>query len=166
MGMDVHGNSGNYFRNNVWWWRPLAEYVKTVAPDMVTQGWHYNDGEGLNAEDSVKLANLLKAELDSGRTVEYQIRYEAWQAALPRRLCQICGGSGVRSDGIGMQTGQTTKIIPSDPPGHPRAGQVGWCNGCDGVGTVPDIASQYPFSAENVADFVDFLRESEGFTID
>jgi hypothetical protein len=32
MGFDVYGKSarsekGEYFRNNVWWWRPLAEYV-------------------------------------------------------------------------------------------------------------------------------------------
>ena len=31
MGFDLYGNSknkeGEYFRNNVWWWRRLADYV-------------------------------------------------------------------------------------------------------------------------------------------
>ena len=39
MGMDIHarnptGERGAYFRNNVWWWRPLADYCITVAPDI------------------------------------------------------------------------------------------------------------------------------------
>lgn len=166
MGMDVHGESGAYFRNNAWWWHPLAEYIEKVAPEMVNQSWHYNDGAGLNAEDSIKLAELLEAELASGRTVEYQIKYEAHLASLPHENCKICGGTGVRSDAVGVEMGQTTKIIPSDPPGHPRAGQIGWCNGCDGVGHKPHFATNYPFSAENVQEFAKFLRECNGFTID
>jgi len=32
MGFDIYGSSpksekGKYFRNSVWWWRPLAEFV-------------------------------------------------------------------------------------------------------------------------------------------
>ena len=32
MGMDVYGENpknekGEYFRNNVWWWRPLGDFV-------------------------------------------------------------------------------------------------------------------------------------------
>ena len=28
MGFDLYGNSNSeYFRNNVWWWRRLADYV-------------------------------------------------------------------------------------------------------------------------------------------
>jgi hypothetical protein len=34
MGMDVYGESGNYFRNNVWWWRPLANYCQAIAPHI------------------------------------------------------------------------------------------------------------------------------------
>ena len=38
MGMDVIGlkptsKEGEYFRNNVWWWGPLADYCMEVAPD-------------------------------------------------------------------------------------------------------------------------------------
>ena len=28
-------NPGIYFRNNVWWWRPLWNYCYNIAPDLV-----------------------------------------------------------------------------------------------------------------------------------
>jgi hypothetical protein len=36
MGMDVYGKAptveeGKYFRNNLWWWRPLWTYVEEVV---------------------------------------------------------------------------------------------------------------------------------------
>jgi hypothetical protein len=39
MGMDVYGKDavsekGEYFRNNVWYWRPLWNYCIEVAPDL------------------------------------------------------------------------------------------------------------------------------------
>ena len=55
MGMDVYGRNpttkqGEYFRNNVWWWHPLADYCTSVAPDITAQcnSWHHNDGDGLD----------------------------------------------------------------------------------------------------------------------
>jgi len=52
MGMDVYGIApiaevGKYFRNNIWWWHPLWNYVQEVAPHL-TEGvnGHFNDGDG------------------------------------------------------------------------------------------------------------------------
>ena len=30
-------NPGFYFRNNVWWWRPLWDYVCTVCDSVMTE---------------------------------------------------------------------------------------------------------------------------------
>ena len=67
MGMDVYGKnpeneSGEYFRNNVWWWRPLAEYVCSIAPDITKhcEYWQTNDGDGLNEAHSIQLAEKIK----------------------------------------------------------------------------------------------------------
>jgi hypothetical protein len=75
MGMDVKGRNptseaGSYFRRNIYGWEELAEYVCEVAPDTASKcpGWYYNDGQGLGAEDSSKLADALQGEIDSGRT--------------------------------------------------------------------------------------------------
>lgn len=47
-------------------------------------------------------------------------------------VCGCCAGTGVRKDSIAVNAGMHTKII--NKPGHPRHGQKGWCNACDGTG--------------------------------
>lgn len=171
MGMDVYGKkptapSGEYFRNNVWWWRPLANYILEVAPAPLTRkchSWHSNDGAGLGAADARTLAVILQDELDSGRCQIYADAYEAKRKSIPPIMCEICQGSGVRSDSVGVENKQPTRRI--EDPEHPRFGQIGWCNGCDGVGTRPSWDAAYPFSAENVREFVTFLRDCGGFSI-
>ena len=55
MGMDVYGkqptaDEGKYFRNNAWWWRPLADYCVEVAPAITAActHWQSNDADGLH----------------------------------------------------------------------------------------------------------------------
>lgn len=158
MGMDVYGKKalseeGKYFRNNVWWWRPLANYCQRIAPAIASKckHWQTNDGAGLNAEDSVLLADALQAELDSGRTQIYEDQYRARLAAMPDEKCWLCGGTGVRSD------------IPLRGPGTILGGRQ--CNGCNGSGHRRPDETHYPFEAENVREFVTFLRACGGFEI-
>lgn len=170
MGMDVYGSNptnetGKYFRNNVWWWRPLATYVCEVAPEITSKcdHWQSNDGDGLNAANSIKLAKLLRDEISSGRTEAYAKIREAELNALPDKECWLCEGTGIRTDGVGAANGQPDKII--DKEGHPRNGEKGWCNGCDGVGHVRPDSTSYGFSVENVSEFCDFLEFCGGFEI-
>lgn len=170
MGMDVYGQfpttkAGEYFRNNCWWWRPLAEYVCSVAPAVTAtcKSWHYNDGDGLGPSDSVLLADALQAEIDTRRCAKYAARYQREIAAIPSERCDLCGGSGVRSDTVGVSNRFHLQKI--DKVGHPRFGQTGWCNACDGTGETEPSAKYYPFSVENVQEFVTFLRGCGGFEI-
>src|SRR3954471_17014813 len=103
MGMDVSGKKptserGEYFRNNVWWCRPLADYVCEVAPEIAIRCkyWQSNDGDGLNGYFSGQLADKLQQELDSGRTAAYAAIREAELAREPDEPCGICGGTGIR----------------------------------------------------------------------
>jgi hypothetical protein len=167
MGMDVYGKSGNYFRNNVWWWHPLADYILEIAPDVAAncKHWHTNDGDGLSADNAARLADILEAEIASGRTAEYAALREASIEALPDEQCQWCEGTGIRTDRIGQEMRMPQRPIPADQVGHPRAGQIGWCNGCDGVGHVRPFKAHYPFDVGNVKEFAEFCRASEGFEI-
>jgi hypothetical protein len=156
MGMDVCGNKptaevGKYFRNNIWWWHPLWNYVIDIAPDLV-EGviGHSNDGDGLDGRASARLAAILTEELDSGRTSAYEVDYMAALDALPDETCTLCSGSGARTDAIGVAPGIVER---------------GWCNGCDGMGKHRPFEAGYPFSAENVAAFRDFVVASGGFKI-
>lgn len=167
MGMDVHGNSGNYFRNNVWYWRPLAIYINKVAPEIAKhcRHWNSNDGDGLDAEQSLKLANVLIQEIATGATLEYERAWTKHHKELPDLECNFCHGTGVRTDSVGQQMRMPTRQIPMDDDTHPRAGQIGWCNACNGTGHVRPFESQYPFDVDNVREFADFLRDSGGFSI-
>ena len=72
-------NPGVYFRNNVWWWRPLWNYVCETCSDVLSvedmQAGQYNDGYLIDAEQSEKIAELLGHELLSGRTATYEEEY-------------------------------------------------------------------------------------------
>ena len=164
MGMDVFGKNatteaGGYFRNNVWWWRPLADFLTTTYPEL-TSGctyWHSNDGDGLDAAGAIALADALDRDLANGRVTAYADQYEAEIAALPDSECDLCTGTGIRTDEIGVQHGLN---VPRDP----ITGKGG-CNGCQGTGRRENWGKSYPFSVENVREFAAFLRECGGFEI-
>jgi hypothetical protein len=154
--MDVYGKApaagaGGYFRNNIWWWPPLWAYVERVAPEL-THGvsGYTNDGDGLDADGAARLAGILTAELESGRTAEYAATYEAEQAAVPDEPCPFCDGTGTRTDAVGVKLGFDRR---------------GYCNACGGKGTRRPYWTGYPFSVENVTEFRDFAAASGGFEI-
>src|SRR5215813_2548142 len=121
MGMDVHGlepksEVGRYFRNNVWWWWPLAIYVSEVAPSFYNEKWQTNDGAGLSASRALALGALLKQEIEAGRTAQYAKERFLRIDAMPDVLCDLCNGTGKRND-----TYTDFKTVT--------------CNKCDGEGT-------------------------------
>lgn len=164
MGMDVFGKApttkaGEYFRNNNWWWHPLADFLLATYPDLTASCtyWHSNDGDGLDGVRSVALAEAIERDLASGKIAEYQKRYEVELAALPDHECVICHGAGIRTDDVGRKHGY-------DRPRDPDTG-TGGCNGCSGTGREPAWERHYPFEADNVANFATFLRDCGGFEI-
>ena len=57
MGFDIYGlqpenEKGKYFRNNVWGWKPLADYVLsyTEVPEKESKYWYTNDGQKVSKE--------------------------------------------------------------------------------------------------------------------
>jgi len=75
MGMDVYGKNqesekGAYFRNNVWWWRPLWNYCEELHGDIThkVESGYSNDGDGLDAENALALGQRLLNDLATGVT--------------------------------------------------------------------------------------------------
>ena len=66
MGMDVCGNSGNYFRANIWGWHPLARYCQQVGYFLseACRYWHTNDGDGLAAYEADLLGRTILREIE------------------------------------------------------------------------------------------------------
>ena len=175
MGMDVYGKApegqpGHYFRRSVWGWRPLADFIDANAADEAKPctHWHSNDGDGLNARQSVKLADRLDELVSSGEAGDWIALRDAALNGLGDEKCFICLGSGIRNDDIGREQGWTTRVVgPLDSDGrpNPRAGQIGSCNACGGRGTMRPSATYYGLTVADVAEFSAFVRASGGFRI-
>ena len=170
MGMDVYGNaptteSGEYFRNNVWWWRPLWSYCETVAGDLLADvDGQTNSGDGLDADQAAVLAARLREEIDSGATAKYAAAYRHDLSLLPRENCRYCDATGIRTDEVGQNAGMPSREL--DNAVAIAVGRShGWCNACNGEGKVDDWRVSYPFSVENVQNFANFLFSCGGFKI-
>lgn len=155
MGFDISGNkNGAYFRNNVWHWRPLWDYVTKVGnltPEQKESG-QYNDGCNFTEKESIELADILDQEINSGRTKEYEDQYQEYINNLPLKECKYCNGTGYRND----------KYVKGN------------CNACNTyytrsqgvpIGKEQDFQASYYFDEENVIEFAKFCRESGGFAI-
>jgi len=73
-------NVGHYFRNNVWWWRPLWNYCAEIAPDLIDgdlmyEG-HNNSGAGLDDKDAKLLGNRLLQKIREGDTDRFKKHHE------------------------------------------------------------------------------------------
>ena len=70
MGFDLYGmnatskEEGDYFRANVWWWRPLWQYVSITCEDILTENdmerGSYNDGHRISKTKANRIASRLK----------------------------------------------------------------------------------------------------------
>tara|TARA_R110000796_G_scaffold69679_1_gene158665 strand:+ start:22 stop:387 length:366 start_codon:yes stop_codon:yes gene_type:complete len=85
MGMDVYGQNprdeekGAYFRNNVWYWHPLWDYVCKVCDNVITEEehnrGHYNDGLLITEAQCKVIVKVLSEQLLNGETKVYEKSY-------------------------------------------------------------------------------------------
>ena len=150
MGMDVYGvaptsEAGEYFRNSVWSWRPLWDFVSgscDLDEDVELSG-HFNDGMQIDEFTARRIAKTLFSLLNDGTVATYQRAHDVLLKALPDEECKHCNGTGVRDDEYVQ----------------------GKCNGCNGTGKVRPFETWYSFSEENVQKFAEFADHSGGFEI-
>ena len=68
-------NPGVYFRNNVWWWRPLWQFVCERFDDVLTEQdmerGCYNDGHEITVDKAMKIGIDLTCMLEDGRIQAY-----------------------------------------------------------------------------------------------
>ena len=144
-------NCGTYFRNNVWWWRPLWHFVCSSCENILTdkdieQG-SWNDGHKISKTKADRIAIRLYGMIDNGQVKKYEEMHTEHLNSLEQVDCDICDATGKRQE-----------------PPKTGAGDVK-CNGCNGKGKTDDWAKSYPFSEENVRQFANFCMNSGGFRI-
>lgn len=147
MGMDVYGyaptqKEGEYFRNNIWWWHPLADYIELIAPDEAAgcAHWHSNDCDGLDEDQASALADKLQAEIDSGRCLRYAVSRGT------------VGNGGTTS----AEANQTINAF---------MGALNQIAEDEDSKLETPTETDFPFSVDNVQEFVIFLRHCGGFEI-
>ena len=140
--------SGQYFRNNVWYWRPLWNYVANLCSEVITEedldAGHHNSGHVIDAERCKYIANALAHELLNGGVEEYKKEYEKALSKLPKEVCHCCKGDG---KGAHYSEGKDT------------------CHVCEGSGEVENFDKHYPFTVDNVREFHTFVKNCGGFEI-
>ena len=140
-------NPGDYFRANVWYWRPLWEYVCDVCDDILTEkdmeGGAFNDGYEISNDKALDIANRLEDLNKDGTILKHQIEREAYLKNLSKVDCTTCNGTGQRND----------EYVKGD------------CNGCEGEGKREDWETHYPFESDFVLEFAQFCKQSGGFSI-
>jgi len=143
----LDNTKGAYFRNNVWWWRPLWVYVCSVCDDILThedkEHGHYNDAWLIDEEKAIRIAIRLKHLLSQGKVKDYEKKYKSQLKHAKDEPCELCDASGTR-----LFHGNWMK-----------------CNGCGGKGKRRPFETNYPFDTENVEAFATFCQNSGGFEI-
>ena len=175
MGMDVFGleprkEKGEYFRNNVWWWRPLWDFVahidelysqeknanRLISEEMYQSG-HCNDGVGLQTqEDCDELLNRLGWAIEEGLADarEKEIQEQMENAKQKNKFIEK-----QRKD---FQANMKKKLGKEVPPrDYPEEDFKEW----EKIHMQEDWNAHYPFSAENVEEFCSFLEDCGGFAI-
>jgi len=170
MGMDVYGKNpksekGTYFRRNVWGWRPLWDYCVDRYEDLVGDvSGHYNDGDGLDDTGSLELAKRIKADLADGTAKTYITARNTHLSILPRETCELCKGTGIRTDKVGVENGMPERKL--EPEMAILLGrEQGWCNGCNGEGKKDSWETNYDLELDDLKEFAEFLADSGGFEI-
>lgn len=160
MGMDVYGKKpssteGEYFRNNAWYWRPLWWFCQFASPQVTSKvvHAHSNDGDGLSAKDTLILVKDIKRCIEDGTLLSWAKEYEEHIKSLPLQKCTYCDQTGLRTWPANTWQNETDSPI------------VKPCNVCKGEGEYANDLSSYPFSIENVHNFLKFLESSGGFEI-
>ena len=69
-------NPGYYFRNNVWWWRPLAELIHDKCGDLLSEkqkeGLHHNNGTEFDDDTALAIAQRLSDLIKNGYVAELE----------------------------------------------------------------------------------------------
>lgn len=167
MGFDLNslGNhkseKGQYFRNSVWGWRRLADFVVNQTgciEEDDKKKWQFNEGHVVSGELAQQIANQLKALIKDGTVSKaiHEVEKEEKQAENNNKHVRLF--HELLREKVEKETGKTN-LAPIDYP-EKYHDAWSWCQ------SQYDYGSSYPFTMENVQEFIGFCEESNGFTID
>ena len=153
-------NPGDYFRNNVWWWRPLWNFVCNSCDDFLTEKdmekGYYNDDRKISKTKSLKIARRLSKLIADGTvdTIERESTLEIAKAEAHNK--EVRKEMDAISDACQKEHGKMKA-----PAYYPEPYKTKW----NDAYAKEDWTSSYPFYKDNVKVFATFCQQSGGFTI-
>jgi len=166
MGFDLYSlvnhktDKGEYFRNNVWWWRRLADFVcehTGVIDEKDKPEWQSNGGHEVSEEQAKQIALQLKALIKDGTVSKaiIEVEQEMEVAEKNNKFVDIC--HKMLKDKVEKQSGKKD-IAHID---YTKDDHDTW----DWIQSKYSYGSSYPFTMENVQEFIEFCEQSNGFRI-
>ena len=151
---------GSYFRNNVWWWRPLWQFVTMICDDILTEKdvseGGFNGGHKISKTKSKRIAaRIRKADkegvIDTFQSVHDERRAEATKVNKKIAVSKVKLKKKVKANGHG-------DIAPIE---YPEPYRTEW----EALQDSEQWAGHYPFDGDNVRQFGKFCDNSGGFEI-
>lgn len=149
---------GTYFRNNCWWWRPLADYTLNYTKvlelnEKTMEGWHHNSGHKVSKANAEQIAKQLKFLIDSGHTKKFEEKYMA-EHHKARKYNETITEKMQKLNNL-----KRNKDLA--PINFSKKDKKEW----DRLYKMQLSIASYPFSVENVKAFMKFCNSSGGFEI-
>lgn len=165
MGFDISGlnpknEKGEYFRNNVWFWRPLAHYVleeTKVISQNDKEKWHYNDCHEITKQEALQIAKQLRHLINSGHTKKFSRDWETRRKKIEKYNEQVEKELEVHTKQVQTKM-KDSNLAPKD---FPKKDLDKW----ERIYSKKNSDGSYPFSVENVEEFAEFCENSGGFSI-
>ena len=156
-----NNNPGNYFRNNVWWWRPLWTFTCDHCADFLTEddmnGGCYNDSYIITEDKAVAIAERLYEALKEPETQEYLDNHmKVMEKA--KKHNEMIEQEKKALDEIAVAITGDKDVAPIDYPKDLK-------KKFDELMKKRDWASSYPINRENIENFARFAEQSGGFSI-
>jgi len=146
---------GEYYRNNVWWWRPLAQYIITYTgcvEERHAERWAYNDGHKVIEQEAKAIAKQLKHLIETGHAKKHAEEYEKERKKAENFNKKVQKELEAFEKKVGKDK------APND---YSKEDKKKW----DSIWEKKSWTANYPFSVENVKEFAEFCEDSGGFTI-
>ena len=156
-----NNNPGNYFRNNVWWWRPLWTFTCDHCADFLTEddmnGGCYNDSYIITENKAIAIAERLYEALKEPETQEYLDNHmKVMEKA--KKHNEMIDQEKKALDEIAVAITGDKDIAPINYPKDLK-------KKFDELQKRRDWASSYPINRENIENFARFAEQSGGFSI-
>ena len=153
-------NPGVYFRNNCWWWRPLAYFITEHCDWLTTEqkeSLQNNSGFEFSEHEALSIADTLEKKVDDGSAAEREEVNKREMAVAEEWNKGINAQQSELEKEVKKETGNA-KLVPYD---YPEPFHKRW----DDLQKQIDNKAHYPFRESNVKEFIRFLRECGGFQV-